>query len=181
MKPLCDFWFSSVLRTYVLLWPHDTLDHGSLSSEPRQGLTCDTLQCRTWHHGKWLVPLACPQVRVNNPFLQSAFASQQWDVSSITTLIISARVSSSILNSLILSKSNWASTQERVVAITARWNMINGMNESVPCRLTCDPSGLNDCVNINTGILYSQVNMCNPIQFNIVLTFSPHLNSATKT
>ena len=48
------------------------------------------------------------------------------------------------------------------------------MNVSVPCRLTCDPSGLNDCVNINTGILYSQVKMCDPIQFNIVLIFVPH-------
>ena len=56
-----------------------------------------------------------------------------------------------------------------------------GMNVSVPCRLTCDPSGLNDCVNTNTGILYSQVNMCNPIQFNIILIFVPYLNGATKT
>ena len=58
------------------------------------------------------------------PFLQSAFASQQWGVSSITTLIISARASSSILNSFILSKRAWASIQEKVVAITARWNMM---------------------------------------------------------
>ena len=47
-----------------------------------------------------------------------------------------------------------------------------GMNVSVPCRLTCDPSGLNDCVNINTGILYSQVEVCNLIQFNYLSRFS---------
>jgi len=114
MKPLCDFWFSSVLRTCVLLWHHDTLNHGSffeLDVVP----SCGTLQSHTRLLCKWLVPLACPLDRVyKTPFLQSAFASQlhPFSVLNLRTSTSSVLSASGVTSSVIL----FASSQVRRVA-----------------------------------------------------------------
>ena len=92
--------------------------------------------------------LLSPESRVyKTPFLQSAFASHVHSNSNASVRCTSyISTISCFIKALIfrfmLTRSTISDTSVQVITAVAIKNSI-GMNDSVPCRLTCVPSGMN--------------------------------------